>query len=340
MRIVLAACLAFLLAPAAIADDAKPALRGLISMGAYKFVSAGGEPVNTLAPLLAKPGIFGGIAIIASWGGLQPTPGAALADNNAIDQALAEVRSYNAANPARPLAVKLRVWSGFMAPSWAMALDGAPIAVTDGNKPRQLGRFWASGYRKAWAEFQALLAARYDSEPLIHEVSVTSCMSITAEPFFLPTDAGIQGPVRAAGFTDAAYQDCLTDAISDYAPWKTSRIVLAVNPFRAAAGAGDPAFTEGVMQACRTAIGERCVFDNHDLDATPVSTILPIYAAMQKLGPEIEFQTYRETPEDFEGTIRKGIALGASSIELWQDFKGFPLVPDQTLKAWAALFPD
>jgi hypothetical protein len=293
-----------------------------------------------LQPLLDKPGIFGGIAIIAGWNQLQPTAGAALADNNAIDQALAEVRSYNAANPDKPLGVKLRVWSGFMAPEWAMSLGGSPIDVTDGKTPRQLGRFWSADYRKAWADFQALLAARYDSEPLIQEVSVTSCMTLTAEPFFLSTDDGVLKPLETAGFTAAAYQDCLTNAVGDYAPWKASRIVLAVNPFRAAQGAGDPAFTEGVMQACRQALGERCVFDNHDLDATPPAAILPIYAAMQKLGPEIEFQTYRETPTDFEGTIKKGIALGASSIELWQDFKGFPLVDDDTLKAWAALFPE
>jgi hypothetical protein len=43
------------------------------------------------------------------------------------------------------------------------------------------------------------------------------------------------------------------------------------------------------------------------------------------------------TPKDFEGTIRKGVSLGASSIELWQDYQGFPLVPDDTLKRWATM---
>ena len=46
----------------------------------------------------------------------------------------------------------------------------------------------------------------------------------------------------------------------------------------------------------------------------------------------IEFQTLHETPDDFEATIKKGVAIGASSIELWQDFHGFPLVPDAQLR--------
>ena len=56
------------------------------------------------------------------------------------------------------------------------------------------------------------------------------------------------------------------------------------------------------------------------------------------MGPEIEFQTLHTTPPDFEGTIRKGISLGASSIELWQDYQGFPLLPAAKLSRWAAMF--
>jgi hypothetical protein len=186
--------------PAA-AADAKPAIRGLVSMGAYKFVAAGGDPVNTLAPLLAKPGIFGGIVIIAGWGQLQSAAGAALADDGPIDQALRDVRAYNAANPDHPLAVKLRVWGGFMAPQWAMALGGPAITVQHNGKSRSLGRFWRADYRKAWADFQGLLAARYDAEPLIREVAMTSCMSLTAEPFFLPTEDSVQQPLMPASPT-------------------------------------------------------------------------------------------------------------------------------------------
>src|SRR5262249_32878863 len=101
-----AALCAFVLAQAR-ADDIKPPLRGLVSMGAYRFVGSGGDPVNTLEPLNAKPGIFGGLVVIAAWKQLQPTPDTKIGNDNVIDQALALVRDYNGRNPGKPLGVKL-----------------------------------------------------------------------------------------------------------------------------------------------------------------------------------------------------------------------------------------
>src|SRR5205809_3728176 len=291
----------------------KPPIRGLVSMGAYRFVGKGGDPINTLEPLNAKAGIFGGLVIIATWKQLQPTPNSEIGENNTIDQALAEVRAYNARNPDRPLAVKLRVWGGFEVPDWVMQLGGAPIHTVHNGTPRVLGRFWSPAYRQAWSQFQEQLAAKYDTRPLIREVSITSCMSYTAEPFFLPTEPTVANPLRAAGYTDAAHRQCLAHAVADYAPWKASRLVLSLNPFYGLTlRKGDVAFTEQVMRSCRQALGRRCVFDNHDLDVDPPKTIIPIFALMQKMGPEIEFQTFHETPKNFEGTIKKGISLGAS----------------------------
>src|SRR3954462_6657511 len=85
----------------------KPPIRGLVSMGAFKFVGSGGEPVNTLEPVEAKAGIFGGIVIIASWAQLQPESGDALVEGNTIDSALTAVRAYNVRHPEKPLAVRL-----------------------------------------------------------------------------------------------------------------------------------------------------------------------------------------------------------------------------------------
>lgn len=319
----------------------KPAIRGLVSMGAFKFVGSGGDPVNTLAPLDAKAGIFGGLVVISTWRQLQPTPGGEIPPDNPIDQAMAQVRAYNQRNPQKPIAVRLRVWGGFEAPAWAMTLGGPPIETVHNGKHRQLGRFWTPAYRTAWRDFQDKLAAKYDSFPLIREVAMLSCMSFTAEPFYLPTEDTVQQPIRAAGFDEAQYRQCLQNGVADYGAWKRTRIVLSLNPLRTAQnqGNGDPQFTIGVMQDCRHQLGVRCVFDNHDLDTDQglAKPLVQIYAAMKRMGPEIVFQTAQETPADFDGVIAKGVAMGATAIELWQDYKGFPLEPDARLRKWAAM---
>lgn len=340
-RRLLLACAVLLLLQVdlALAQEGKGPIRGLISMGAYRFVGYGGDPVNTLEPLDAKPGIFGGLVVIASWKQLQPAPGAEIDPGNVIEKALAEVRAYNERNPQKPLGVKLRVWGGFEAPDWAKHLGGPPIATIFNEKPRSVGRFWSPAYREAWARLQQQLAARFDRRPLINEVAITSCMSYTAEPFVVPIQEGVLGPLRAAGFTEAAYRECLGNAVADYGPWRQSRLVLSVNPLRTAAGQGngDQAFTEGLMHGCRQTLGRRCVFDNHDLDTELPGPLHRIYATMKQLGPEIEFQTWRTTPKDFDGTIRLGVSYGASAIELYQDYGGFPLVADSRLRQWAAM---
>ena len=326
-----------LLAPIAHAQVKEP-LRGLVSMGAYRFVVDASDPINSLDKLNEKPGIFGGIVILASWRELQATQNSGLAENNAIDRALEEVREYNRKNPQKPLGVKLRVWGGFVAPDWAKALGNGPINVVH-KKPRTVGAFWGPPYRKAWAHLQELLAAKYDDEPLIREVAVTSCMSFTAEPFFLPGEATVKGPLEKAGFMPFEYKQCLNNAVSDYAPWKKTNVEVPLNPLHMPLGnpKGDHDFTTQFMKSCRQAFGKRCIFDNHDLDTLAGPPVKKMYDIMKKMGGPIEFQTGPATPKDYEGTIRYGVSVGAQSIELYQDYGGFPQVPDEQLKKWAAI---
>ena len=227
----------------------------------HRFVGKGGDPVNTLEPLNAKPGIFGGLVIIATWKQLQPTPDSEIGDNNVIDQALAEVRAYNARNPDRPLAVKLRVWGGF-----EVADGPCGSAAVRRSKPCTTARSVSSVHSGAppigrCGRDSRRLAAKYDSRPLIREVSITSCMSFTAEPFYLPSEPTVANPLRAAGYTDAAHRQCLAHAVADYAPWKASRLALSLNLFYGLTRrTGDVGFTKQVMCLCRQTLGEAVCF--------------------------------------------------------------------------------
>jgi hypothetical protein len=262
-----------------------------------------------------------------------------------IEQALAGVRTYNTQNPARQLAVRLRIFSGCDAPDWAKTLGGVGpfnIVSTDPATPTcTFGPFWSDAYRAAWANLVQQVAVKYDSHPLIHEVAVTSCSTATAEPFVFPAADIPDQDKRAmmtAGYTDAKHRDCLAHAADDYAGWKASRLAFPFEPFRGLTQSGDIAFTGQVMRGCRQAVGPRCVLDNHGLASDLAANIVPIYALIRKMGPVIAFQTLKEAPDDFEGTIRKGISVGAGSIELYQQPGGFPAVPAPTLQEWAAMF--
>ena len=347
--LTLCAMLSLLPLGGTLADPAiKPAIAGLVSTG---------SPDNTLDQLNPRAGIFGGLVIQVLWSQLQPTSSSDF-DTSVIDQALATVSLYNAAVAQLPppnnrqIGVRLRVFSGCYAPDWAKSLGGSPITTSHYNGTTTidctLGRFWtdspappAPNYQTVWAQLQTQLAAKYDANPLIQEVAVTSCTSYTAEPFYLPNDTTVSQPLIAAGYSDASYQRCLQQAVADYAPWQTTRLEFTFNPFSGLnPPQGDLAFSERVMRGCRQVAAQRCILSNHDLDTQPPSpsTILPLYAVLRKLGPNITFQSYVVAPDDDEGTLRKGISLGAGSIEIWQEPKGFEAQSNATLQNWATMF--
>jgi len=355
-----------------LADPAiKPAIVGLISTG---------SATNTLAKIStdAAKGIFGGLVIQANWKDLEPEENKlntkiiedALTNaknDNVTDYNNNEAQDLNAAPNNRQLGVRLRIFAGCSggkpdAPTWAMKKDaGFPISVTaeyDGKvETCELGEFWNtnSNYAKAWRNFQKQLAAVYDSNALIREVSVTSCTSFSAEPFFLNLkhpryDAKYPAPnpvpplpadaLGAAGFTDEAYLECLTNAIDDYAPWQTTRLEFSFNEFSGLGKQDDVAASELIMRRCRLTIGQRCILSNHDLDTKTPLTILPVYVFERKFGPNITFQSLHVTPTDYEGTLRKGVSLGASSIEIWQEpqLGSFEQQSRLTLVNWASMF--
>ena len=323
----------------------KTPIRGLISMGSYSFVGDVGEPTNTMDKIEQKPGLLRGVVIVATWRNLEPTADGGIAPDNEIYRGLANVRAYNARHPEAPLSVKLRVWGGYFAPQWVMDQTGGAIHVIHTNNhhrrmPRVLGHVWREDYRTDWRHLQELLAAKYDAEPLIHEVAVTSCMMFTAEPFSIDTSPEALDPLRTAGLTDRHYKECLNGIVEDYRPWRTTRFETPLNPFKDTDGGHarhDEAFTLAWMQRCHAAEPTRCAFDNHDLDATVDHDLETIYDHMKNSGAEVEFQSGPEMPPNLDGMIRRGVDAGATSIELYQDYQGFPLMSDADLRRYGQM---
>ena len=160
----------------------------------------GAQPAFDIGNAQQFPGLLGGIVINATWSQMQPATGGAV-DFSAVDAALAQITTYNGANASAPLGVKLRIYGGSNAPAWAKSIGG-PVTIyrnpagcngqTD-SCPLTVGAFWSTPYITAWRTFQAAVAAKYDTNPLIIAVAVTSCAAQTDEPFVASS-----GPVSKA----------------------------------------------------------------------------------------------------------------------------------------------
>src|SRR5215467_5109360 len=107
----------------------KTPLTGLIDMQDITFHDhEGGEPTFTIDNITPFAGSFGGVVINATWDAIEPSSGGAL-DFSTIDSALAQVRTFNTAHPNAAIGVKLRVYHGSAAPTWAKQINGSPVDV-------------------------------------------------------------------------------------------------------------------------------------------------------------------------------------------------------------------
>jgi hypothetical protein len=347
------------LTPMPSAMPTKGPMHGLLDLGNISFYtkpSPSAIPTNDPSELQPFASSFTGIVINVTWAQLQPLPGEALADNNPIDQGLAAVQSYNSMNPGTPLQVKLRVWGGLTAPEWvkAQAVCGTatgPIDVEyndqNGNlETGSVGAWWTPTYISEWRSLQALLAEKYDANPLIQEVAVTSCASSTDEPFVAWTRGTYKDQqgntqttinvLQQCGYSDSAQQDCLMGAIEDYSAWTSTPIDYPFSIYQitdldvppAPKLSTDPGFTALVMKSCADA--GNCILSNQALRNPNDASDAIVYTTMAALYPTaIDFQTASPANiMDWCGAVGNGVNLHGLSIEMWGDFGGFLTLPD------------
>jgi hypothetical protein len=321
----------------------KQLIVGLIDKGSEAQYHRGVPyPVVNPTDLATRASAFAGIVVNQTWAQLEP--GTGVFDFSTLDASLAAVAAYNAQHGDAPLGVRLRVFAAYAAPAWAKALDGPPINVPakpPGNAGGTLGQWWKAGYRSAWSGLQSALAARYDDNPVLREVAVSSCSSLTAEPFVI--GSRVLPLARTDGWTTAAQQSCLDGAFSDYTPWSRTAIYYPMNPL-----SGSQTITTEVMQRCSTSAasgGPWCILANNTLSPVSATTgrSAPTYAEINtlwKASPHdtpIAFQM--NGPDNATYCAAIGVAIGyhAQSVELWPATpgqSGFSSVPTATLIAW------
>jgi len=343
----------------------KAPIRGLIDLGQVSADAMHEPPYNTLYYVCERQSAISGIVVNDTWADLQPASSGQSIDTATIDAALQAVERYNRF-PGRALGVRLRVWAGIDAPAWAKTIGGAPIAICDQNAVpqtsaaraaaratptpcpavavRTVGRFWSDAYDDAWRALQKQLAAKYDRDPVVTEVSLSSCSSLTSEPFVQPEDGYSRANLLAAGYTDRRYQLCLSGAVArDYAAyWHDTPVDFSFNPFRRideTPPQTDLAFTERTIDACRAEVGERCILLNETMgkfmpEPSPSPGATPALAAdyfsmwqyMQRRGGGVTFQTasppnllaaWGTNLAGWDAAVRLASSFGAASLELF-----------------------
>ena len=318
----------------------KSLLVGLIDKGAEAPYHLG-QPYPPV-DLASVPTGLVGVVINATWAQLEPKQGTF--DFSVLDASFAAIAAYNRAHPKSPLGARLRVFAAFAAPTWAKELGGPAITVPvkpGTTSTPTLGRWWETPYRHAWVDLQRALASRYDSQPVLHDVAVSSCATLTAEPFVIAP--GTIRAAGAAGWTPAAQQACLEGAFSDYAVWRHTAIYYPMNPFP-----GDPGITTELMSRCAQSQeggGPWCILGNNALspDSATTERVAPVYVEINSLWSAdtrrtpVAFQMNGPQPSTYCEAMIIAVEHHAQSVELWPrtgpGAGGFAAVPSSRLVA-------
>ena len=290
------------------------------------------------------------------WKDLQASQSSELTENNPIDQVIEEVQSQNLADSTLNMRIKLRIFAGIEAPDWLKNLEGSPITISDAQDATSgtIGRFWTTAFGQAYQELQNKLAAKYDSVPEILDVTISRCMTIYAEPFIRnASNTDNRTALLNAGFTFEADKQCHREQIEAHNVWTQTRTSLAFNPYQEINQDGsylnNEAFTEEMMEYCRTVLGIRCVLENNSI-RTPLlgGDYIAMYAKMKALGPPLFYQTAREWKiGDWKQTVQWAIDQGANAVELNNDTDYYFTTPtieelvayDATLEASLDILP-
>ena len=260
-----------------------------------------------------------------SWAELQPIAGGPIVADNAIDQAITDVRAWNLANPTHLEGLKLRVEAGIHSPTWALNLGGACFTVTDPTSGTSgcCPRFWTAQFSAAYYQFETELAAKYDAVPEIREVVMAKNTTVYNESLIRQTQsASTVAALAAAGYkTSVDEQEQISDIASLGQYWKHTDVAFAFNPYQTASpNTQDEAFTQQLITSGRSALGNQLVIENNSLRQTYLTgngDYQTMYAFMTSTGGPIGFQTATLAKVgSLEAVVNGAKSMGATSLEL------------------------
>jgi hypothetical protein len=289
----------------------KPAMTGLLDR-------------NGLPPAAYAPDL-GGFVINVNWSALQPNgPGTPIVTTN-IDNALAAMDALNASTGAH-LYAKLRLFIGINSPAWAKTVGGASFPDTDpaSNVGGTVPRFWTTAFGTDYNSMMKQLAAKYDTDPRVRNVTMSRCTTVYSEPMQrqISSPSDVSGLV-AAGFTSAqdlaCYEGMVQEALRD---WPYTHLSFSFNPYQqinsAASTTTSDTVTDQMIDYCRQVLGSRCTLENNSLRSTSLGGLYDsMYAAIKAKGAPITYQTATlARVGSLPATLQVAINDGAIAVEL------------------------
>ena len=345
----------------------KPPIQGLVT-----------EDAST--PNAMETGNIGGIVAAAQWSDLESTQNGPINSKttgnmtaNAIDKAIAVAKAYNTANPQTPIYVKIRILAGIDAPDWAEHLKTVaepngfnPVFISDLQTPSaagNIGPFWTPEYAAAYRTFQNQLAALYNDDPLVRDITVSQCMTVFAEPFQrIDVDSnGGWDALYNEGYNVTDDMNCLMTEADSYEAWTHTHVSYSFNswnPWIPQSGGGyaqnpnggDLGEMQQVMAHCRdvNVLGSRCTIENNSIRADTIgkeTNPSTLYYYLAGAGNDITFQTASasricgtgtytpaEEEECFHTTVDwAATQVHANSVEVPQDYDQQEMQDDNQL---------
>ncbi len=316
-------------------------LEGLVTMGSVKDLRNG--QFDVLKEANIHPDIYSGVVIRTTWGELEPERGKF--NFSSIEKALEDIRHYNELHPEHKLGAKLRISTAINPPEWVLNLAGGPVEVVINEDLSYLiGLFWTKEYTQAWRELQIELAKKFDSEPLMREVCITSPSMATDEPLATIFNKATIQNLKEKGFTDKDFKEALEESLEVYSCWKQTLIDFSFNIFReidSGKPVNNPEYTIELINKFREKYGERAVMSNHGLQENLTAGALTVFQAFAELESHIAAQT--KGPGDLtDNTIKLGLEFGVREFEIWDSIEagGYADFTIEDLERWQKLIED
>jgi hypothetical protein len=247
-------------------------------------------------------GVMGGITVYLNWRDLQSAGPDTLSGGDVakVDNALAWAA-------AAGKTVKIRLFTGAAygatgetaAPDWLVRQVGAFSSKNsrDPGPVTEVARFWKEPYLQAYDRLMQLMAARWDANPTLRDITISGAMTRYAEPFIRDLGSaqnraelvgggvGWEGKYIAppgAGYSDALNQAAHRSFIDSHARWWLSTASsLAFNPYQVlkseaeahvsythdnqVRSANNPELTRAFIDYFKAKLGDRGVLENNSV---------------------------------------------------------------------------